>query len=199
MKRVLILGAAGRDFHNFNVVFRNNPEFEVIAFTATQIPDIAGRHYPPQLAGERYPMGIPIVEESKMEEVIRGRKGTIKFVKNGYQVIHDDPHGKAGLPPRIEREIPFAEMVKVDVPKNETETLWRNFLDCVRSRKDPIASVENGHRSASIGHLIIIALRTGRKLQWDPAKEVFTGDGASEANVHLARPQRAPYDYSFVG
>jgi len=74
MKRVLILGAAGRDFHNFNVVFRNNPEFEVIAFTATQIPDIAGRHYPPQLAGALYPMGIPIVEESRMEEVIRGER-----------------------------------------------------------------------------------------------------------------------------
>jgi len=69
-----------------------------------------------------------------MEEVIRGRRGAIKFVKNGYQVIHDDPHGKAGLPPRIEREIPFAEMVKVEVPKNETEAIWRNFLDCVRSR-----------------------------------------------------------------
>src|SRR5450631_4206395 len=74
MKRVLILGAAGRDFHNFNVVFRNNPEFEVIAFTATQIPDIAGRHYPPQLAGALYPMGIPIVEENRMEEVIRGER-----------------------------------------------------------------------------------------------------------------------------
>ena len=74
-----------------------------------------------------------------------------------------------------------------------------NFFDCVRSRRDPVAKVETGHRSASIGHLIIIALRTGRKLQWDPAKEVFTGDGASEANVHLARPQRAPYDYTFAG
>ena len=71
MKRVLILGAAGRDFHNFNVVFRNNPEFQVIAFTATQIPDIAGRHYPPQLAGHMYPAGIPIVEENRMEEIIR--------------------------------------------------------------------------------------------------------------------------------
>ena len=74
MKRVLILGAAGRDFHNFNVVFRHNPEFEVIAFTATQIPDIAGRHYPPQLAGPQYPMGIPIVEENRMEEVIRDER-----------------------------------------------------------------------------------------------------------------------------
>jgi predicted GTPase len=71
MKRVLILGAAGRDFHNFNVVFRNNPKFQVVAFTATQIPDIAGRHYPPELAGAAYPLGIPIVEESKMEDVIR--------------------------------------------------------------------------------------------------------------------------------
>jgi len=54
MKRVLILGAAGRDFHNFNVVFRHNPEFEVVAFTATQIPDIAGRKYPTELAGDLY-------------------------------------------------------------------------------------------------------------------------------------------------
>src|SRR3974377_1773427 len=71
MKRVLILGAAGRDFHNFNVVFRNHPEFHVVAFTAAQIPDIAGRHYPPELAGERYPLGIPILEENRMEEIIR--------------------------------------------------------------------------------------------------------------------------------
>jgi predicted GTPase len=71
MQRVLILGAAGRDFHNFNVVFRNNPEFEVVAFTATQIPDIAGRHYPPELAGAGYPQGIPILEECKMEAIIR--------------------------------------------------------------------------------------------------------------------------------
>ncbi len=70
MKRVLILGAAGRDFHNFNVIFRNQPEFHVVAFTATQIPDIDGRRYPPQLAGEFYPDGIPIVHENNMEKVI---------------------------------------------------------------------------------------------------------------------------------
>ena len=74
MKRVLILGAAGRDFHNFNVVFRNNPEFQVVAFTATQIPDIAGRHYPPELAGAWYEQGIPILEESRMEEIIRDER-----------------------------------------------------------------------------------------------------------------------------
>jgi len=74
MKRVLILGAAGRDFHNFNVVFRNNPEFNVVAFTATQIPDIDGRRYPAQLAGDLYPEGISILEEDKMEEIIRDQR-----------------------------------------------------------------------------------------------------------------------------
>jgi predicted dehydrogenase len=84
--------------------------------------------------------------------------------------------------------------VRLEVSNNH----MKNFFDCTRSRKDPISKVEDGHRSASIGHLIIIALRTGLKLQWDPAKEVFIGDGASEANTRLSRPQRAPYDYSFV-
>lgn len=71
MQRVLILGAAGRDFHDFNVVFRDHPEFQVVAFTATQIPDIAGRRYPAELAGELYPDGIPILEEDRTEEIIR--------------------------------------------------------------------------------------------------------------------------------
>ena len=70
MKRVLILGAAGRDFHNFNVCFRNNPDYHVVAFTATQIPDIAGRRYPPELAGHFYPEGIPIFEEKDLEKLI---------------------------------------------------------------------------------------------------------------------------------
>ena len=70
MKKVLILGAAGRDFHNFNVVFRNNLDYQVVAFTATQIPDIAGRRYPQELAGRLYPEGIPIFEEKDLEKLI---------------------------------------------------------------------------------------------------------------------------------
>lgn len=70
MKRVVMIGAAGRDFHNFNVVFRGNPDYRVVAFTATQIPGIAGRRYPAELAGQGYPEGIPIVEESGLEELV---------------------------------------------------------------------------------------------------------------------------------
>jgi predicted dehydrogenase len=74
-----------------------------------------------------------------------------------------------------------------------------NFFECVRSRKDPISHVEVGHRSAIVGHLIVIALRLGRKFRWDPQTEFFTGDGAQEANAHVARPMRKPYDYGFIG
>ncbi len=69
-QRILIMGAAGRDFHNFNVFFRNNPDYEVVAFTATQIPYIENRRYPAELAGDRYPSGIPILSEGELERLI---------------------------------------------------------------------------------------------------------------------------------
>jgi hypothetical protein len=68
-----------------------------------------------------------------------------------------------------------------------------NFFDCVHSRKAPICEPEIGHRSVSVCHLGVIAIRTGRKLAWDPAKEQFTGDSA-DANKHLAREMRKPWN-----
>ena len=73
-ERILILGAAGRDFHNFNVYLRDNPRYRVVAFTATQIPGIDGRRYPAELSGPRYPEGIPIEAEEDMERIIRDQK-----------------------------------------------------------------------------------------------------------------------------
>jgi predicted GTPase len=70
VRKIVIAGAAGRDFHNFNVVFRGREDVDVVAFTATQIPDIEGRVYPPELAGERYPDGIPIVPEDELAELV---------------------------------------------------------------------------------------------------------------------------------
>ncbi|MEW6178397.1 MAG: cyclic 2,3-diphosphoglycerate synthase [Chloroflexota bacterium] len=69
--RTIIMGAAGRDFHNFNVFFRNNSDYQVVAFTATQIPNIEGRRYPAELAGSLYPEGIPIYPESELSDLIR--------------------------------------------------------------------------------------------------------------------------------
>jgi len=72
--RTIIMGAAGRDFHNFNVFFRDNPDYEVVAFTATQIPDIEGRTYPAELSGTRYPAGIPIYAESDLVRLIEEQR-----------------------------------------------------------------------------------------------------------------------------
>ncbi len=73
-QKVIIMGAAGRDFHNFNTFFRNNADYEVVAFTATQIPDIENRRYPAELAGAFYPEGIPVYVEEKLEELVKKLK-----------------------------------------------------------------------------------------------------------------------------
>lgn len=72
--RTVIMGAAGRDFHNFNVYYRDNPDYEVVAFTATQIPNIEGRTYPAELSGSRYPNGIPIHPESDLVKLVREKE-----------------------------------------------------------------------------------------------------------------------------
>lgn len=69
--RLVIMGAAGRDFHNFNLVYRDNPQTEVVAFTAAQISGIADRRYPPILAGSLYPNGIPIIDESELDTLCK--------------------------------------------------------------------------------------------------------------------------------
>ena len=90
------MGAAGRDFHNFNVYFKDNPRYNVVAFTAAQIPDIAGRLYPPELAGDSYPEGIPIFPEDELAELIRNHK--VDLVAFSYSdVPHVDVMHKASL------------------------------------------------------------------------------------------------------
>ncbi len=94
--RTIIMGAAGRDFHNFNTFYRDNSDYEVLAFTATQIPNIEGRKYPAALAGELYPEGIPIYPETDLEDLIREEK--IEQVVFAYSdVKHEYVMHKAAL------------------------------------------------------------------------------------------------------
>jgi predicted GTPase len=87
VKNAIIMGAAGRDFHNFNVYFRKKPHYRVVAFTATQIPDIANRKYPAELAGKLYPKGIPIYAEEELSSLIQKYK-----VKDVYFAYSDVSH-----------------------------------------------------------------------------------------------------------
>ncbi|RME38981.1 MAG: GTPase, partial [Planctomycetota bacterium] len=94
--RVIIVGAAGRDFHDFNVYWKNEPRYRVVAFTAAQIPDIDGRVYPPELAGERYPEGIPIESEEKLAALIREHR--VSLVSMAYSDLpHEEVMHKAAL------------------------------------------------------------------------------------------------------
>ncbi len=96
IEKAIIMGAAGRDFHNFNVYFRDNPRYRVIGFTAAQIPDIEGRLYPPELAGGLYPEGIPIHPEKKLAGLIRKHK--VDLVLFSYSdVTHADVMHKASI------------------------------------------------------------------------------------------------------
>ncbi len=95
-KKVIIMGAAGRDFHNFNTYFRNKNEFEVVAFTATQIPDIDDKLYPASLSGEYYPKGIPIVPEEQLVKLIKEKQ--IEIVVFSYSdVPHEVVMNKASI------------------------------------------------------------------------------------------------------
>lgn len=95
-RRVIILGAAGRDFHDFNTYFRNNPSYEVICFTATQIPDIEGRLYPPELSGHLYPKGIPIYSEDRLPELIK-KYDVHEVVLSYSDLSHDTVMHKASI------------------------------------------------------------------------------------------------------
>lgn len=118
-RRVVIMGAAGRDFHNFNVVYRGDPRYQVVAFTATQIPDIEGRVYPASLAGDAYPNGIPIVAEEELADVIR--KERVDEVVFAYSdVSHEHVMHRASLAMACGADFrllgPKSTMLKAKVP-----------------------------------------------------------------------------------
>ena len=96
MRILVIMGAGGRDFHDFNTVFRDDPETRVVAFTATQIPGIAGRTYPPALAGGYYPDGIPILPEEELPAIVRDHRAD-EVVLAYSDLAHEDVMHKASI------------------------------------------------------------------------------------------------------
>jgi predicted dehydrogenase len=160
--------------------FNTPSEFEVTFTWANGV-----RHFV-KTTRDDSPFGQIINENGQRNGVkFEGAEGWI-WVNRGELTASNDAIYKTPLPDNAER---------LEVSRDH----MRNFFDCVKSRKDPIASVDVGHRSACICHLAVIAVRLGRKLQWDPAQEQFVGEGAAEGNAFVAREMRKPYDYSLVG
>ncbi|MEX0973775.1 MAG: cyclic 2,3-diphosphoglycerate synthase [Bacillota bacterium] len=154
-RKVAIMGAAGRDFHNFNVFFRDNPDYQVVFFTATQIPDISDRLYPPELAGPSYDQGIPIYPEDKLPELIRQHE--IDQVVFAYSdVSHEYVMHKGSLVmasgadfvllgPRStllasEKPVVAVTAVRTGVGKSQTT---RRVLDIIKQRGKKVSAVRH--------------------------------------------------------
>jgi predicted GTPase len=155
MKKVIIMGAAGRDFHNFNTYFRDNPDYRVVAFTATQIPDIEGRKYPAALAGKLYPKGIPIEAESELDELIAAYK-----VDDVHLAYSDLPHqyvmNKASQVQAAGANFmllgPNATMIKSRKPVVSVCAVRTGSGKSQTSRKVATILKEKGRRVAAIRH-----------------------------------------------
>ncbi|RLI18024.1 GTPase, partial [Candidatus Bathyarchaeota archaeon] len=154
-KRVIIMGAAGRDFHNFNVYFRENEEYEVVAFTATQIPGIEGRTYPPELAGPNYPNGIPIYPEEELPKLIK--KFTVDEVVFAYSdVSHEYVMHKASIALAAGADFrlmgPSTTMLKAKVPVVSVCAVRTGCGKSQTSRKVTKILRSNGYRVVVIRH-----------------------------------------------
>ena len=154
-KRVIIMGAAGRDFHNFNVYFRGNDEYEVVAFTATQIPGIEGRTYPPELAGPNYPNGIPIYPEEELPSLIK--KFNVDEVVFAYSdVSHEYVMHKASIALAAGADFrlmgPSTTMLKAKVPVVSICAVRTGSGKSQTSRKVTKILRSNGYRVVVIRH-----------------------------------------------
>jgi predicted dehydrogenase len=135
-------------------------------------------------------------DDSPYGQILRreGQRNGVKFEGTSGWIWVNRADLNASDESIIDTPLPESPL-RLPVSKDHME----NFFACVRSRRDPVSPVQAGHRSASVGHLIVIALRTGMKLTFDPVKEVFIGTNAKAGNTHLAREMRKPYTYKMAG
>jgi len=155
MRNVIIMGAAGRDFHNFNTYYRNNPAYRVVAFTATQIPDIEGRKYPAVLAGKLYPQGIPIYGEEELVSLIKQHK--VKEVAFSYSdVSHEYVMHKASIVLAAGASYtllgPEDTMVKSKVPVISICAVRTGSGKSQTTRKVALILKEKGRRVVAVRH-----------------------------------------------
>lgn len=193
MKKVIIMGAAGRDFHNFNTYFRDNPNFLVVAFTATQIPDIAGRKYPASLAGKLYPEGIPIHPEEELDALIR-KHGVTKVYFSYSDVAHEYVMHKASQVQAVGASFvllgPLDTMVKSKKPVVSVCAVRTGSGKSQTSRKVALILKKKGRRVAVIRHPMPYGDLAKQKVQRfatyeDMAKHECTIEEREEYEPHV--------------
>jgi len=194
MKKIIIMGAAGRDFHNFNVYYRDNEDYRVIAFTATQIPDIEGRKYPAELAGKLYPEGIPIFAEENLAELIK--EHAIDEVCFAYSdVPHEYVMHKASEVHAAGASFtllgPDATMIKSNRPLISVCAVRTGCGKSQTSRKIALILKNKGHKVAVIRHPMPYGNLVEQKVQRfekyeDLAKHKCTIEEREEYEPHVS-------------
>ncbi|MGA2586788.1 MAG: cyclic 2,3-diphosphoglycerate synthase [Candidatus Aminicenantales bacterium] len=193
MKKVIIMGAAGRDFHNFNTYFRDNPNFLVVAFTATQIPDIAGRKYPASLAGKLYPEGIPIHPEEELDALIK-KHGVTKVYFSYSDVAHEYVMHKASQVQAVGASFvllgPLDTMVKSKKPVVSVCAVRTGSGKSQTSRKVALILKKKGRSVAAIRHPMPYGDLAKQKVQRfatyeDMAKHECTIEEREEYEPHV--------------
>jgi len=193
MKKVVIMGAAGRDFHNFNTYFRDNPNFQVMAFTASQIPDIEGRKYPSSLAGKLYPDGIPIYAEEELEALIK-KHGATKVYFSYSDVSHEYVMHKASQVQAAGASFvllgPVDTMVKSNKPVVSVCAVRTGAGKSQTSRKAALILKKKGRRVAVIRHPMPYGDLAKQKIQRfatyeDMAKHECTIEEREEYEPHV--------------
>ncbi len=193
MKKVIIMGAAGRDFHNFNTYFRDNPNFQVVAFTASQIPDIEGRKYPSSLAGKLYPDGIPIYAEEELEALIK-KHGATKVYFSYSDVSHEYVMHKASQVQAAGASFvllgPVDTMVKSKKPVVSVCAVRTGSGKSQTSRKAALILKKKGRRVAVIRHPMPYGDLAKQKVQRfatyeDMAKHECTIEEREEYEPHV--------------
>ncbi|NOY60059.1 MAG: GTPase [Calditrichaeota bacterium] len=194
-KKVLIMGAAGRDFHNFNTFFRDNDQYNVVAFTATQIPNIEGRKYPAELAGSLYPNGIPIESESELDRLIR--KNNIDEVVFSYSdvsyeyIMHKSALVNAAgasftlLGPKktmLKSKVPVVAICAVRTGCGKSQTT-RRVAEILKSKGKKIVAIRH---PMPYGDLVAQKVQRFEKLQ-DLEKQNCTIEEMEEYEPHIAR------------
>ncbi len=205
---VIIMGAAGRDFHNFNVYYRDKAEYEVVAFTATQIPNIADRRYPPELAGARYPNGIPIVPESELEDLIRQHPG-VEVLFAYSDVTHEYVMHQASRALAAGADFRFLgpdhTMLAADVPVVAVGAVRTGCGKSQTSRRVASILEKLGHRIVIVRHPMpygdLAKQVCQRFAQWDDLERyACTVEEREEYEPHLAqgRVVYAGVDYAEI-
>lgn len=194
-KKVIIMGAAGRDFHNFNTFFRDNDQYNVVAFTATQIPNIEGRKYPAELAGSLYPDGIPIESESELDQLIR--KNNIDEVVFSYSdvsyeyIMHKSALVNAAgasfmlLGPKktmLKSKVPVVAICAVRTGCGKSQTT-RRVAEILKSKGKKIVAIRH---PMPYGDLVAQKVQRFETLQ-DLEKQNCTIEEMEEYEPHIAR------------